>query len=202
VVGIDLAAGMLARARENAGDLPVEFRRMDAEALEFDDGIFDVVLCGFAVSFLPGVVRGMREMHRVLRKDGTVAFSTFTREAFQPHGRIMASRFGQYGIVPPPPPAASWMALREPEHLLILLEEGGFHQRRVVRKPAGHVLSTADEYWDFVWGNGYWRKALSRLEPEALARLRAELLFDIERLRTDRGIWVDTSALFGIGVKP
>jgi hypothetical protein len=143
----------------------------------------------------------MREMHRVLRKGGTIAFSTFARDAFQPQGRLMAARFVQYGIVRPSPPAASSMTLREPEHVLILLEEGGFHQGRVVRNRSGHALSTADEYWDFIWGNGYWQKALLRLEPETLARLRAELLADIETLRTEQGIWLDTSALFGIGTK-
>jgi SAM-dependent methyltransferase len=154
------------------------------------------------VFFLPDVVRGMREMHRVLREGGTVAFSTFTRDAFQPQGKITASRFGQYGIVRPSPPAASRMTLREPKHLLILLDEGGFRQGRVVRNPAGHALSTADEWWDFVWGNGHWQKELSRLEPETLMRLRTELLADIESLRTGDGIWLDTSALFGIGLKP
>jgi ubiquinone/menaquinone biosynthesis C-methylase UbiE len=47
VIGIDLSGGMLAQACRKTGRLPEEFRRMDAETLEFEDAAFDSVLCGF-----------------------------------------------------------------------------------------------------------------------------------------------------------
>jgi SAM-dependent methyltransferase len=194
VVGIDLAAGMLARARENAGDLPVEFRRMDAETLEFDDGIFDVVLCGFAVWFLPNIVQAMREMHRVLRSGGTVAFSTFRREAFQPHGRMMAARFGQYGILPPPAPTVPWMALREPG-AADPAGRGGLN-RDASWAAQGHALSAADEYWDFgATTAGRGAVCLSHRRSHGSCRTSPAWL------RTDQGIWLNTSALSGSASK-
>lgn len=201
VLGVDLSAGMLARAQRKAGDLPVEFRRMDAEELQLATDAFDAVLCGFAVFFFPDMVRGMREMRRVLRPGGRVVFSTFARDALEPMRNLTLARLEQYGIPRPPAPPEPWMALTEPEHLLVLLEKSGFREGRVVPNPAGYALETPDEWWGFVWGNGRWQRPLRQLPPESLARLRSDLLNDIETLRTGKGIWLDSSALFGVGVK-
>ena len=74
VLGIDLSEGMLetARSRAVAG---VEFRRMDAEALELEDGSFDVVLSLFALLHFPDPLRALREMHRVLRPGGRLVLA-------------------------------------------------------------------------------------------------------------------------------
>ncbi len=199
VVGIDLSTGMLERARQKAGALPVEFQEMDGERLQFDDSTFDVVLCGFGVFFLPDMMRGMREMHRVLRPGGRVAFSTWTKEAFQPMSEMSRARLERYGIPPAPAPPELWMALKEPEHLLVLLEKGGFREGRVVREPTGYAIEPEDR-WTILWGSPS-RAALSRLSPEALERFRIETLEEITHLRTEAGIWLDASALIGVGVR-
>lgn len=91
------------------------------------------------------------------------------------------------------------MALKEPEHLLNLLEKGGFREGRVVREAAGYFI-TPEDWWRLMWGSG-WRRHLARLSAESLERLRDETLEEIGRLRNDRGIWVESSALIGIGVR-
>ncbi|HKX18797.1 MAG TPA: class I SAM-dependent methyltransferase [bacterium] len=200
VVGIDLSDAMLAQARAKAVGLPVEFKLMDAESLAFDRGTFDVVLCGFGMAFLPDKVRGMQEIHRVLRPGGGVAFSWWTRQAFQPMDDITSARLiQQYGVPKPSAPPEPWMALKEPEHLLMLLEKGGFRERRVVREDVGYFVS-ADDWWGLVTGSG-WQRYLTRLSPEAIERLRNETLEEIGRLAGDRGIWMDVSAHIGVGAR-
>ena len=200
VVGVDLSSAMLTQARRKAGDLPVEFQEMDAEALQFGDATFDVVLSGLTLWFLPDIVRGMKEIHRVLRPGGRVAFSTFTRETFQPLGELTWSRLEQHRIPRPPAPPEPWIVLREPEHLLLLLEKASF-QARVVPEPNIHTLQSAEEWWTFIRRSASWGSSLDQLSAEALADLKAEILEDVERLRTKEGIQVDTSALIGIGVR-
>lgn len=201
VVGVDLSSGMLAQARRKTGNLPVEFHEMDAEELQFPDDTFDVVVCGFAVFFFPNMIQAIREMRRVLRPGGRVAFSTFADGALEPMRKMTWARLSQYGISAPPAPPEPWMVLTKPEHLLVLLEKGGFREGRVVRTPAGYTLETAEEWWGFVWGNGRWQRELRQLSAGTLGQLKAQLLDDIETLRTSNGIWVDSSALFGLGVK-
>jgi len=199
VIGIDLSDGMLAQARHKASALPVEFRAMDAEALEFDDATFDVVLCGFAVFFLPNIVRGVREMHRVLRPGGRLAFSTWTKQSFEPMTEATTACLERYGIPRLPPPPEPWMTCREPEHLLTLLEKGNFYERQVVDESAGYFIDP-DDWWTFLWGTSA-RRRLNQLPPDALERFRADILGEVRGLRTERGVWLDASALMGIGLR-
>lgn len=201
VVGVDLSSGMLAQARRKAGNLPVDFQEMDAEALQFGDATFDVVLSGLTLWFLPDVVRGMKEIHRVLRPGGRVAFSTYTRATFQPLRELMWTRLEQRGVRRFPAPLEPWMVLREPGHLLTLLERAGFRETRVVTEPRTHTLRQSEEWWTFIRSSASWGELLDELPAEALEGLKAEVVEDVEKLRTADGIRVDTSALIGIGIR-
>jgi SAM-dependent methyltransferase len=77
VLGIDLSEGMLAVARDKAAraklDDRLEFRRMDAEVLELEDGGFDRVLSLFAMFHFPNPLAALREKYRVLKPGGTIS---------------------------------------------------------------------------------------------------------------------------------
>ncbi len=109
VIGVDLSEGMLAQARRKAGDLPIEFRQMDAERLAFDDATFDVVLCGFGIFFLSDMIRGVCEMRRVLRLGGRLAFSTAHQAALEPLMEMTLTCLERCGIPRLPPALEPWM---------------------------------------------------------------------------------------------
>jgi len=71
VIGIDLSEGMLSTATEKASKARVmdrvEFKKMDAEALTFEDCSFDAVLSLFALRHFPHPQIALKEMFRVLR---------------------------------------------------------------------------------------------------------------------------------------
>jgi ubiquinone/menaquinone biosynthesis C-methylase UbiE len=77
VVGVDLAEGMLATARQAiAGrSLPVRFIRMDVENLQFPPGTFYAASCGHGLHFLGNLGRALREVRRVLKSKGRFAAS-------------------------------------------------------------------------------------------------------------------------------
>ncbi len=197
VVGVDLSRAMLREARRRAGDLPVEFQEMDAEALQFGDATFDAALSGL----LPEVEPVMSEMHRVLRPGGRAAFSTYTRETLQPLADVTWSRLERHRIRRPPAPQEPWTASRESEQLLLLLEKAGFQEVQVVPEPHIHTLQRAEDWWTYMQRSLRWGALLDQFSAEALEDLRAEVLEDVERLRSQEGIQVDTSALIGIGVR-
>ena len=73
VIGTDIAGQMVSTARDAAaggGIANVRFARMDAEAQEFGDSSFDVVLCALGLMYVPDPERAVREFHRLVRPGG------------------------------------------------------------------------------------------------------------------------------------
>jgi SAM-dependent methyltransferase len=104
VNGIDLTPQLLDRARENAAlaGVNVDFREADVEQLPFSDAEFDVVVSQFGHMFAPRPDVAVREMMRVLKPGGTIAFSTWPPEL------LVGRTFGVVGrYAPPPPPGAA-----------------------------------------------------------------------------------------------
>lgn len=102
--GIDLTPELIARARENSAiaQVEVDWHEGDVEQLPFADGAFDVVLSQFGHMFAPRPEVAVREMLRVLKPGGTIAFNTWPPELYT---GAMFRLVGQY--LPPPPPGVS-----------------------------------------------------------------------------------------------
>ena len=104
VTGSDLTPKLIERARENSKimGLDIAWDVGDAEALPYKDAEFDAVVSQFGHRFAPRPEIAVREMLRVLKPGGTIAFSTWPPELLV--GRMFAL-IGRYA--PPPPPGAS-----------------------------------------------------------------------------------------------
>ena len=109
VTGLDLTPKLLERARENAeiaGLKDIEWREGDAEALPFKDGTFDVVLSQFGHIFAPRPDVTIREMLRVLKPGGRIAFTTWPPE--HAIGRLFALSGKYLPPVPGATPPGKW----------------------------------------------------------------------------------------------
>jgi len=104
VRAVDLTPELLERARENASiaTFEIDFREGDAEALPFGDGEFDVVLSQFGHMFAPRPDVVIREMLRVLKSGGTIAFATWPPELLIGSSFRLVSTY-----MPPLPPGIS-----------------------------------------------------------------------------------------------
>lgn len=85
VDGIDASAGMLAIATRDAGRLDgdrrsrLRFTRALADRLPFEDGTFDIAASAFVLQLVPSRYRALREMRRVVRPGGRIAYVTWLR---------------------------------------------------------------------------------------------------------------------------
>lgn len=71
VVGFDLNAGMLNRARASEeNDGTIEWREGSVTEMPFEDASFDRVLCQHGLQFFPDKPAALAEMHRVLAPGG------------------------------------------------------------------------------------------------------------------------------------
>ena len=109
VSGLDLTPQLLQRARENAATagVQVDWHEGDAEQLPFEDAAFDVVLSHFAHIFAPRPEVVTAQMLRVLKRGGTIAFSTWPPQELVGRTMAVASRYS-----PPPPPGIAPRLLR------------------------------------------------------------------------------------------
>ena len=72
LVATDLNEAMVSHARAAVPAAGIDWQQADAQALVFDDGAFDVVVCQFGFMFLPDKVQGFREARRVLASGGVL----------------------------------------------------------------------------------------------------------------------------------
>lgn len=102
VVGVDLALGMLERARLG-GIVNARFELMDIEELAFADASFDAAVCGHGLQFAPHVDRTLDEARRVLRRGGRFAASVPVSGIRQSVTALLDSVVDRW--LPPPPHA-------------------------------------------------------------------------------------------------
>jgi SAM-dependent methyltransferase len=171
VIGLDLTPAMLARARERAAGLEIEWVEGDAEELPFEDERFDVVLSTFGCMFAPRHEVVADEIARVLRPRGRFGLCTWT-----PSGVIGEFFRVVGGYFPPDPsyvdPPLSW---GEEDHVRELFEGTGIElsftrEVAVIRheSPSAAVDFYATKFGPVVLA----RKALDDRWPA----LRADLL--------------------------
>lgn len=98
VAAVDVNADMLAVAETAAADVapPIDWRQADAAALPFDDDAFDVVLCQEAMQFFGDRVAVLREMRRVAKPGGRVAFSVLRSLKHNPVYQVVAQALREH----------------------------------------------------------------------------------------------------------
>lgn len=75
LVATDLNQPMLDCAASIGTPRPLNWQRIDATQLPFEDASFDVVVCQFGVMFFPDKARAFSEARRVLRRGGVLLFN-------------------------------------------------------------------------------------------------------------------------------
>lgn len=116
VEAADLTRELLERARENAhtAQVHVEWREADVEELPYPAQTFDIVVSQFAHMFAPRPEVAVKEMLRVLRPGGTMAFSTWPTELLVGRTMQLATRY----MPPPPPGVASPISWGDPSVII------------------------------------------------------------------------------------
>jgi ubiquinone/menaquinone biosynthesis C-methylase UbiE len=92
VVLTDFSAGMLHEARAGLGALSgrCDWLVADAQALQFQDACFDVVIANHMLYHVPDRQRAIGELRRVLSPGGTLCASTIGREHLRKFSELLA----------------------------------------------------------------------------------------------------------------
>jgi len=232
VLGVDLSEGMLEVARAKAASANIssrlEFRLVDAEALELEPRSFDAVVSLFALFHFPNPLQALREMHRVLREKGTIVVGVGSGAPLLSwrgflHGlgclpevwlalrgrRLTAPGFLN-GLVEkrfpsPPTEIPEWVAkTRHKKHCVrALLREAGFQNLHTFWTGHQVYFENPEEFWELqVTFSSLARKRLARVHPDKLAALRSEFLQTCSKVQDRGGKLAYPSAAFYVrGVK-
>lgn len=171
--GIDYVPELLeiARRRDAAEDLDVDFALADAEELPYGDESFDVVLSAIGVMFSADHARAAGELVRVCRPGGRIAVASWTPEGFI--GGMLAT-VGRH-VTPPvgaQPPTRCGV-----EAVFAELLGDGVVDVDSVTATVRQRFGTAEDFADlFLTYYGPTYSAASRLGDEGRKALRADLV--------------------------
>jgi ubiquinone/menaquinone biosynthesis C-methylase UbiE len=203
VVGVDISNGMLEQARQKVeafGLSNIQFQLADAEALDFPENSFDVILCSSAFIWMSDLNAALRLWHRLLKPGGLIGFHAFAETAFV--GGVVTQKVAEkYGIL---------YAMSKPtgtiEKCHNLLTAAGFEAIEIKPEQDGSYISLeqAKRMWAGIEhpAPGQFPNPLSQLSSEQLEQAKAEFEAELDVLVTEQGIWNDITIFFTFGCKP
>jgi arsenite methyltransferase len=204
VTAIDLAEQMLAQLdakRRKFGIENLDVHVMNARHLEFRRDYFHHTVSSFGIFFLPDMLAGLREWARVTRPGGTVTFTVFGAQAFQPMMGLFLSRVRAAGVtIPENSPRRAAERLQDPEVCRSLAVEAGLTDVSVEREVIGYHLRDTNDWWEILWNSGT-RAALEQLTPEQRDALRTVHVAEVAALASADGIYLNVETLVVSGRK-
>jgi ubiquinone/menaquinone biosynthesis C-methylase UbiE len=182
VLGVDLAEGLVTRARAKAAAAGLgnaHFRVGDMLNLDLADGSFDAVVCVFGIFFVPDVAAGVRALWRLVRPGGQLAVTTWGPRIFEP---AMTAFWAAVGTERPDLVEAyqPWDRITAPGRLADYLQAGGVEGVTIEEEAGRQALGSPEDWWAIVLGTGY-RATVEQLGPDAAARVKRICLDRIAR---------------------
>ncbi len=177
VIVSDFAQAMVDAARrraESQGLENVEFRVLDAEALELEDNCVDGVICRWGYMLMENPGAALRETRRVLRKNGRISCAVFSGPTHNPWAAIPAKVLVEHGHMPAPTVGTPGiLALGDRERLLELFTATEFKEPAIDAVDFTVHASDFDDYWDLLSrAAGAIAMVLGRLDDTAQQQVR------------------------------
>lgn len=200
VHAVDLADRLLEQGRREAATHGLHrLRFVNADVLEWHDGPYDVVQCGYGVFFFPDMDAGARHLAGLLRPGGRLAVSRWLTG-----GMTRLVPIGRAAALPERPDLAHADGRSDPSSRIDTADK--LHQwlttlgleRITVQQVRFAQPLHDDDAWSF-YLSAAMRTFVDRLPPDALARVRTRFL---DRLHTAGIDTLDASSLIAIGHRP
>ena len=121
IIGLDLAEGMLEKARSLHEGIPIDWVQADAKTLPFKSETFELVLSNLAYQWVIDLPAAFKDVKRVLTPGGTLSMTMFG-------SRTCEELFSSLKIVDPRIPVRSLPTLDDIQYAL---SRGGFKNRKV-----------------------------------------------------------------------
>jgi SAM-dependent methyltransferase len=201
VVG-EMTAIAAARA-EALGLANVSTRVLDLERIEELAGSYDVVLCREGLMFALDPASTVREIARVLRPGGRVAFAVWGPRARNPWLGVVLDAVGaQLGRPVPPPGVPGPFALEDSAELARLLSGAGLDDVAVSEVAVPLRAASFEEWWARTSAlAGPLARILASLHEDAARAIRDRAQAAVGRYWTPAGLELPGVSLLATGVR-
>ncbi len=200
VLGIDISAPMLERARQRAADetsLPVDFQNQDAASHRFEPQSYDRVYSRFGVMFFGDPVAAFHNIRAALKPGGRLAFVCWQPLDLNPWMATPIAVASQdvERPAPPGPDDPGPFAFRDPDRVTAILAGAGFENIEIAPK---HL---ALQFEADVEGSvakllqiGPMAQLVAEAPEEVRHRIQANLAEAIAGYQTDDGVRIDSAS--------
>jgi len=176
IKAIDRSEAFVAFARAHIPDQRVQFEVGDAQALNVELGIFEAIVSGLVLNFIPQAEQALAGMRRVARKGGVVGAYVWDYA----EGMQMMRHFWDAAVALDPKVNDIDEVRRfphsRPEPLKQLFQGAGFHHVEVISIEIPTDFRDFDDYWSpFLGGQGPAPGYLMSLSDERRAALRERI---------------------------
>ena len=202
VMGLDISAPMLARARELAPpDLPMKYVLADATIYAFEPGCADLMFSRFGVMFFADPITSFQNMRKALRPGGRIVFASWREPRKNPWMLLPLQeaykhvpRLPELGAEDPGP-----FSFAREERVRRILTEAGF---------STIALEPVDLSLDLAVGRGLQSAVAGALEigpvsravdgqpPEVLAKVKASIETAFSGLQSGKSVPLGASVWF------
>lgn len=200
VVATDISPAILEYAKfnaEKAGLSNVETVTADGEALPFAENSFDAAVCRLGLMFLPDPLKGLQEIHRVLKPGARLCTLVFSSAETNPCLRILMSTALEHAGLPPVDPyrPGSLVSLGKPGQMDGFFVTAGFRDCVTTRVNAPFNLPSARAYLDFIRTSAApVMQILARLDAAAQSKAWADMEVRLSVFNTGAG-WAGPNEL-------
>jgi SAM-dependent methyltransferase len=166
------------RQARNRGLTNISFHCAPAESLPFPADTFDSVTCRFGAMFFANPALGIREILRVLKPGGTMAFAVWCHREFNPYFELVANVVEKYvEAVPEDPQAPGAFRFANPGSLSgVVVDAGASGVSESILKFLAKSPMALDEFWTIrVELSDTLRNKVAKLTPDQLERARQEV---------------------------
>lgn len=197
--GLDFSSEMLSIARHLQPD--ATFVQGDAESLPFDDESFDAAVMCFGILHLAHPERALREMYRVVKPGGKVAFTSWAPPSKSLAFQIAIEAIEKFGdpslSLPEGPPFFKYGEERE---CITALTDAGCVNPRVIALPLNWSLPTPESLFDaFYHGTARTGGLLRAQSKEDLARIETSVTDQARSFMNNGVVEIPMTALLALG---
>jgi ubiquinone/menaquinone biosynthesis C-methylase UbiE len=203
VDAVDFSEAMIGEAKARFSS--IGFREGDAEALPYDDAVFDAVACCFGLLHLPDPAQGAREAYRTLKAGGRYSVTLWDGperggELFKVVLKTVSMLADMNVDLPTAPPM---FELSEPGRIESLMSDAGFIDIQRSSIPSAWRTRRAEDIVDLLnYGTVRTSLILQFQKQDVRERIMEELIRSFRPYERGTGLEVDCTSILATGVKP